>query len=95
VKSSNITPVRWSKIYTSISEGRLGIRNLLRFNHAVLGNGFGGSFVVIPDLRLGDGSKVRFWHDLWFWDTTLKEAFPNLFGIACQMMLLLRLIWNF
>jgi hypothetical protein len=44
---------------------------------------------------LGDGSKVRFWHDLWFWDTTLKEAFPNLFGIACQMMLLLRLIWNF
>jgi hypothetical protein len=37
-------PVRWSKIYTPISEGGLGIRNLLRFNHVVLGNGFGGSF---------------------------------------------------
>jgi hypothetical protein len=29
-----------------------------------------------------DGSKVRFWHDLWCGNTALKEAFPVLFGIA-------------
>jgi hypothetical protein len=29
--------VRWSKVCMSISEGGLGIRNLLRFNHALLG----------------------------------------------------------
>jgi hypothetical protein len=32
---------------------------------------------------VGDGSKVRFWHDLWCGDMTLEEAFPVLFGIAC------------
>jgi hypothetical protein len=29
--------VRWPKICTPISEGGLGIRNLLKFNHALLG----------------------------------------------------------
>jgi hypothetical protein len=33
--------------------------------------------------QVGDGSKVRFWHDLWCGDMTLKDAFPILFGIAC------------
>jgi hypothetical protein len=28
--------VSWQKVCTPISEGRLGIRNLLRFNHALL-----------------------------------------------------------
>jgi hypothetical protein len=31
---------------------------------------------------VGDGTKVRLWYDLWFGDTTLKEFFPVLFGIA-------------
>jgi hypothetical protein len=30
-----------------------------------------------------DGSDVRFWHDLWYVDTALKEAFLFLFGIVC------------
>jgi hypothetical protein len=28
--------------------------------------------------------KVRFWHDLWCGDMTLKDAFSALFGIACD-----------
>jgi hypothetical protein len=29
-----------------------------------------------------DGSKVRFWHDLWCGDIVLKETSSVLFGIA-------------
>jgi hypothetical protein len=32
--------------------------------------------------EVGDGSRTRFWHDLWCGDTVLKEVFPDLFGIA-------------
>jgi hypothetical protein len=28
-------------------------------------------------------SKVRFWHDLWYGDKALKEAFLDLYGITC------------
>jgi hypothetical protein len=34
--------------------------------------------------EVGDGSKVRFWHDLWCGDMALKEAFLDLYGIACK-----------
>jgi hypothetical protein len=30
---------------------------------------------------VGDGSKVRFWNDLWCGDKVLNEAFPNLYDI--------------
>jgi hypothetical protein len=30
----------------------------------------------------GDGSKIRFWEDIWCGDRALKEAFPGLFSIA-------------
>jgi hypothetical protein len=30
-----------------------------------------------------DGYKIRFWHDLWCGDKALKEAFSNLYSIAC------------
>jgi hypothetical protein len=30
----------------------------------------------------GDGSKIRFWEDIWCGDRALKEAFPSLFSIA-------------
>jgi hypothetical protein len=30
-----------------------------------------------------NGSKVRFWHDLWCGDIALKNVFPDLFNIAC------------
>jgi hypothetical protein len=29
-----------------------------------------------------DGSRIRFWYDMWFGEMTLKEAFQVLFGIA-------------
>jgi hypothetical protein len=31
---------------------------------------------------LGHESRIRFWHDLWCGEMTLKEAFPVLYGIA-------------
>jgi hypothetical protein len=45
--------------------------------------------------EVGVGSKVRFWHDLWCRDKALNEAVPDLYGIACGMMPLLRPAWNF
>jgi hypothetical protein len=36
-EESKIHLVRWSKVYSPISDGGLGIRNLLMFNHALLG----------------------------------------------------------
>jgi hypothetical protein len=31
---------------------------------------------------VGEGSKIRFWDDIWCGDRALKEAFPGLFSIA-------------
>jgi hypothetical protein len=45
--------------------------------------------------EVGEGFNVRFWHDLWCGDMTLKDAFPVLFGIVCVRMLLLRRTWSF
>jgi hypothetical protein len=33
--------------------------------------------------EVGDGSKIRLWHDLCCWDKPLKESFSELFSIAC------------
>jgi hypothetical protein len=33
--------------------------------------------------EVGDVSKIRFWHDLWCGDKAFKEAFPDLYSIAC------------
>jgi hypothetical protein len=54
-----------------------------------------GKFSSHTRLELGDGSKVRFWHDLWCGYMSLKRAFLGLYGIACARMLLLWLTWNF
>jgi hypothetical protein len=32
--------------------------------------------------KVGVGSKVHLWHDIWFGDQPLKYAFPPLFSIA-------------
>ena len=32
-----------------------------------------------------DGSKIKFWHDLWHGDLALKEAFSVLYSIACTL----------
>jgi hypothetical protein len=33
-------------------------------------------------LEMGDGFKIRFWHDVWCGKKALKEAFPDLYNIA-------------
>jgi len=33
---------------------------------------------------LGDGSRIRFWDDVWCGEMPLKEAFPGLYDIACD-----------
>jgi hypothetical protein len=116
-------------VCTPISEGGLKIRNLLRFNLALLGKWLwrygmerAAWWRVVMDYKcgsswrawcssepvgmygvglrnnnrkgwgkvrrhirfeVGDSSKIRFWHDLWCGDMTLKDAFPVLFGTAC------------
>jgi hypothetical protein len=32
--------------------------------------------------EVGDGSKVSFWHDVWYGDSPLKISSPDLFSIA-------------
>ena len=33
--------------------------------------------------ELGDGSKIKFWHDVWCGEKAFKEAFLILYSIAC------------
>lgn len=42
-----------------------------------------GKFSSHTRFEVIDGSKVRFWHDMWCEDMALKEAYPDLYGIAC------------
>ena len=128
--------LRWSIVCTLISEGRLTIRNLLRFDHALLGKwlwcyglerkawctkygsswrdwccrkpievyGVGlwknimsgwGKFSSHTRFEVGNGSKVRFWYDLWCGDMALEEAFPGLFGITCAKDAFVGISWKF
>jgi hypothetical protein len=41
-----------------------------------------GVFSRFVRYKVGDGSKIRFWHDLWYGDRPLKAFFPELFSIA-------------
>lgn len=34
--------------------------------------------------EVGDGSRIRFWHDVYCGDQTFKEAFLVWFSIACH-----------
>jgi hypothetical protein len=40
-------------------------------------------FCSHTSLILGNGSKIRFWDDVWCGKMTIEEAFPVLYGIAC------------
>jgi hypothetical protein len=40
-------------------------------------------FSSLVRYEVGDGTKIRFWHDLWCGDQTLKESFQELFSIVC------------
>jgi hypothetical protein len=120
--------VEWDKVCTPIDEGGLRIRNIRRFNQALLGkwlwrfaheegawwrsvlvakygSDWGGwrsgvisgshgvglwKFICMgwQNFRRffkydpGEGSKIRFWEDVWCGDRTLKEEFPGLYSIA-------------
>ncbi|KAF5470013.1 hypothetical protein F2P56_010566, partial [Juglans regia] len=58
--------VNWSTVCTPISEGGLGIRHLLKFNQALL----------------GDSSRIRFWFDIWCGNHCLRDTFPTIFALA-------------
>ncbi len=32
--------------------------------------------------KVGDGSRIKFWHDIWCGDLPLRQKFPDLFHIA-------------
>jgi hypothetical protein len=36
------------------------------------------------NLILGNGSRIRFWDDVWCGEMPLNEAFPILYSIACD-----------
>jgi hypothetical protein len=125
---SNFHLMNWDHICTPHSNGGLNIRNLRRFNEALLGkwlwrfgverealwrqvvvakygtmeggwcsnmptgtHGVGvwkfiragwDKFSRMLKFEVGDGTRVRFWDDVWCTDGSLKEAYPELFRIA-------------
>jgi hypothetical protein len=42
-----------------------------------------GKFSSHTRFEVGDDSKLRFCHDLWYGDMALTKAFLDLYGIAC------------
>jgi hypothetical protein len=40
-------------------------------------------FKGFTKFEVEEGTRVSFWHDLWYGDSTLKIAFPGLFSITC------------
>lgn len=41
-------------------------------------------FLSSHSILLGNGSKIRFWKDLWWGNSKLEDAYPRLFHIALQ-----------
>ncbi|KAG6696235.1 hypothetical protein I3842_09G137900 [Carya illinoinensis] len=41
-----------------------------------------GVFSRQTSLRLGEGNRLKFWHDTWYGNCALKELFPTLFRVA-------------
>jgi hypothetical protein len=119
--------VKWSLVCSPMTDDGLGIRNLCRFNQALLGKWlwryatereaywrkvvevkygsmegdwrtkqvempFGVGvwkhirrwelFFKFIKFEVGDGTQIRFWHDIWCGDQPLKESFLELFRIA-------------
>jgi hypothetical protein len=41
-----------------------------------------GEFTQFVRFKAGDGSKIKFWQDVWCGDQSLKSVFPELFSIT-------------
>jgi hypothetical protein len=41
-----------------------------------------GSFSNFLSYKVGDGSHISFWHDIWCGKEPLKHSFPELYSIA-------------
>jgi hypothetical protein len=41
-----------------------------------------GNFSRFTKFEAGDGSKIKFWHNVWCGDQTVKVVFPELFSIS-------------
>ena len=126
--SHSVHLVKWNIIYDLIQNGGLRVKNLRRFNQALLGKWlwrygtdrealwrqvveakYGGmwggwcsdvsrgaygvslwkyirrgwdQFFPFLSFKVGNGEKVRFWHDIWCGDRSLRMVYPGLFSIA-------------
>lgn len=43
-----------------------------------------GVFYRHTRFMVGDGSRIRFWHDIWHGDRALKDTFLIVYRIACR-----------
>ena len=64
---------RWT---SKVPTGAYGV-GLWKYIH----NGW-DNFSRLLKFEVGDGSRIRFWDDVWCMDGTLKDAFPDLYCLA-------------
>jgi hypothetical protein len=66
-------------------EGGVPMRSMSRMGwgfEKISGEAVGSFLAIYTKLVVGDGSKVKFWHDTRCGDQAIKIAFPDLYRIA-------------
>jgi hypothetical protein len=43
-----------------------------------------GDFSNFVSFKVGDGARIRFWHDVWCEEAALKSSFLELYSITCD-----------